>query len=452
MPDKSDSPFDPSNLSHLFEKFECHLSEQLANQEARLQSQIEEQIHALTATLEARLQMSSGRDTALRVGEPSRHTHSGPSVMGFPVCLPTMKLDVLRFSGDDPQQWIFNIQEYFNFHKTPEDQRLQVAGFCLEKEASKWYRWTKRNNMLFGWHDFLEKLQQRFSTTHFVDHQAELAKLTQKGTVIDYQAEFERHMNKVTGIQESLLISFFIGGLRPNLKRELLISAPQTLLEAFKLAKAFETRHEDNSGDNRPQTKGWALKEPFSFQGHPPQGTAPSSTHGSRTTAGTDRGLVPTPSPSIRKMSAMEVQSRCEKGLCFYCDQKYSPGHKCCSKLQILIGADCEDEDPSPNTCVSEETDGLEDIEGDISILNTLSGQGIPRSLRIMGQVRQKPCVVLIDSGSTHNFINHPSSRASNCHSKQPSPSKFVSVTGTLYYANTTVLTSWWSYRVLNLL
>lgn len=132
--------------------------------------------------------------------------------------LHTMKLDIPKFNGEDPNQWIFNIQEYFDFHKTPEDQRLQIAGFCLEKVASEWYRWTKRNNLIYGWHDFLEKVQLRFGTRHFEDHQTELAKLTQKGIVAEFQAEFEKLMNKVTGIQESLLVSFFVGGLKPNLK------------------------------------------------------------------------------------------------------------------------------------------------------------------------------------------------------------------------------------------
>ncbi|CAH9095864.1 unnamed protein product [Cuscuta epithymum] len=45
------------------------------------------------------------------------------------------------------------------------------------------------------------------------------------------------------------------------------------------------------------------------------------------------------------------------------------------------------------------------EIAGDISALNTLSGQGTPCSLRIWGNVGKKKCLTMIDSGSTHNFI-----------------------------------------------
>ena len=44
-------------------------------------------------------------------------------------------------------------------------------------------------------------------------------------------------------------------------------------------------------------------------------------------------------------------------------------------------------------------------IAGDISSLNALAGQSTPRSLRLLGEINQQPVQVLIDSGSTHNFI-----------------------------------------------
>nr|GLL16803.1 uncharacterized protein LOC112097934 [Ipomoea trifida] len=298
--------------------------------------------------------------------------------------LHTMKLDVPKFSGEDPHQWIFNIQEYFDFHKVPEDQRLQIDGFSLEREASEWYRWTRRNNLIYGWHDFLEKIQHRFGTHHFEDYQANLAKLTQKGSIADFQTEFEKLMNKVTGIQEPLLIFFFVGGLKPNLRREMLIAKPQSLLEAFKLAKAFEVRHEEIVRYSRA----------------------------------TNRGLLPTPPPSskgaatstvpIRRMSAAEVQARRENDLCFYCDQKYSPSHRCRRSLHLLIAADDGGEDgidPGEPDTALEESHADEEITGDISALNTLAGQGNPRSLRLWGDISKQKCLVLIDSGSTHNFI-----------------------------------------------
>lgn len=48
-------------------------------------------------------------------------------------------------------------------------------------------------------------------------------------------------MNKVTGISEPLLISFFITVLKSEIRRELLFSRPSSMMEAFALARAYES-------------------------------------------------------------------------------------------------------------------------------------------------------------------------------------------------------------------
>ncbi|GJT77781.1 retrotransposon gag protein [Tanacetum coccineum] len=72
----------------------------------------------------------------------------------------------------------------------------------------------------------------------------ELSKLLQMGTVAEYQDEFEKLINRVTGISESLLTSFYISGLKLTLSIELLRARPTTLGEAFSLARIIEARLE----------------------------------------------------------------------------------------------------------------------------------------------------------------------------------------------------------------
>ena len=52
----------------------------------------------------------------------------------------------------------------------------------------------------------------------YEDHQGNLSKLTQTSTVAEFQSAFEELMNKVTGISKPLLISFFITGLKPDIR------------------------------------------------------------------------------------------------------------------------------------------------------------------------------------------------------------------------------------------
>ncbi|GKB05253.1 hypothetical protein Tco_0833448 [Tanacetum coccineum] len=72
-----------------------------------------------------------------------------------------------------------------------------------------------------------------------------LSKLLQMGTVAEYESEFVVLANRVTGISESLLTSFYISGLKLSLQIDLLRAMPKTLGEAFALARITETRFED---------------------------------------------------------------------------------------------------------------------------------------------------------------------------------------------------------------
>jgi len=58
-----------------------------------------------------------------------------------PLHLPTtIKLDVPRFNGEDPLGWIFKVNQFFDYHRTTDEQRLRIASFYMEGEALSWYQ------------------------------------------------------------------------------------------------------------------------------------------------------------------------------------------------------------------------------------------------------------------------------------------------------------------------
>jgi hypothetical protein len=57
----------------------------------------------------------------------------------------TIKLEIPRFDGSDALGWIFKINQFFDFHQTPADQRLNIASFYMEGEALTWYQWMHSN-------------------------------------------------------------------------------------------------------------------------------------------------------------------------------------------------------------------------------------------------------------------------------------------------------------------
>lgn len=87
-----------------------------------------------------------------RMGPPG-FNHFGPENHNthhkhHPFAPSSIKLDIPRFDGSNPLNWIFKINQFFEFHRTPEDQRLRLASFYIEGEALTWFQWMHANHQL----------------------------------------------------------------------------------------------------------------------------------------------------------------------------------------------------------------------------------------------------------------------------------------------------------------
>lgn len=94
------------------------------------------------------------------------------------------------------------------------------------------------------------------------------------------------------------------------------------------------------------------------------------------------------------------MKDRRERGLCYNCNEKFSLGHRC-KQLFVIEGIWPEEEESLENG-VGEET--VEEVP-EISI-HAISDTHAPQTMRILGKIGKQPLQVLVDSGSTHNFLN----------------------------------------------
>lgn len=88
----------------------------------------------------------------------------------------------------------------------------------MSKEALAWIRGLRQNNLISTWAKFTEDLSERFGSSAFEDKLEELSRLQQTGTVAAYMAQFESLLNEAEGQSEEALITFFVGGLKPEIK------------------------------------------------------------------------------------------------------------------------------------------------------------------------------------------------------------------------------------------
>lgn len=147
-----------------------------------------------------------------------------------------MKLKVPRFDGTKPLGWIFKINQFFEYHGTPENERLTIASFYMEGKALAWFQWMTGNGQFTLWPVFLQALQTRFAPSQYEDPTRALFKLTQKGSEAQYLLDFEDLANRIVGLPPAFLLSCFVSGLTSEIRREVQAHQPLMLVQAASLA------------------------------------------------------------------------------------------------------------------------------------------------------------------------------------------------------------------------
>lgn len=239
----------------------------------------------------------------------------------------------------------------------------------MSKDALAWIRGLRRNKLLTTWGKFREDLTERFGSSAFEDKLEELSRLQQTGTVAAYMAQFEKLLNEVEGQTEESLITFFIGGLKPDIKNQLKIARLLSLRKALATAKVYESNK---------SFKPWK----------------------NFTTTGKTEPLIKNPPgetgvPIVRRtLTIEERKERTVKGLCFNCEEQYFPGHRCKGKLFRL-----DTEQDCLMKVINMEADAVEvNANEDIEIsLHALSGSYNPRTIRMTGAIRGQQLTMLID-------------------------------------------------------
>ena len=109
---------------------------------------------------------------------------------------------------------------------------------------------------------------------------------------------------------------------------------------------------------------------------------------------------------TIRKLTPARVEEYRKKNLCFKCDGPYSQGHKCKGRSLMMI--ECNDSEPESEgeeEILFEPKEKFKELTPAIS-LHAMEGSSSPTTIRLMGTINNKPVNILLDSGTTHNFVD----------------------------------------------
>lgn len=146
-----------------------------------------------------------------------------------------------------------------------------------------------QNRQLTDWDTFVRALEQRFGPSTYENHQAQLFKLRQTRSVLDYQAHFEKVGNCVLNLPADAMLNCFISGLIPEIRNELAIQRPYSISQAIDLAKLIEYKLKDS----KPR-----FSRPFTEPSIQPTHTGPNSLYHHTTATTKQISYCPSPFPS----------------------------------------------------------------------------------------------------------------------------------------------------------
>ncbi|KAF3790226.1 hypothetical protein EJ110_NYTH16760 [Nymphaea thermarum] len=83
----------------------------------------------------------------------------------------------------------------------------------------------------------------RFGPSTYLDYNVDLSKIKQRGTIMEYQENFEELSNMVRGWPVKALIRAFIGGLKDEIHIVVQATKPHSISDCFELARMVEQKH-----------------------------------------------------------------------------------------------------------------------------------------------------------------------------------------------------------------
>ena len=304
-----------------------------------------------------------------------------------------LKLSFPRFNGVDPNGWIYKAEQYFEFKNIHHQQRVQLASFHLEDDALQWHCWLSKCMGHLNWSEFTQAVLHRFGPTDYKDPSEALTRLRQTSTVNIYQTKFEKLSQRIDNLPENYLVGCFIAWLCDEIRLDVKVKQPRTLLDAIRVARLVEER-------TQLQRKSTLVFRTIGVATHqknnpntlvrllgPPPITKPNQT-----------------SPGgFKRITSQEAKDRRARGLCFYCDEKFIPGHRCQRPQLFMIEDNFTGEELQVNGTVEElpDTKPIPEIS-----FHAISGTNHPQTIRVIGKLKNQDITVLIDGGSTHNFLN----------------------------------------------
>lgn len=269
----------------------------------------------------------------------------------------------------------------------------------FEGRANVWYQNSSSKCINITWEQFLGVVSTKFEEIKEENAIEEFTKLRCVGNYEDYVDKFEElkacmELFNTGGFSEQYYKSSFIGGLSLELKSVVKMFKPKTLQDAIELGR-----------EQLVTMDAWARK----FRGGPKPytNTNPVTTTKNYSPNLTNSASRPAGKQHVKYLTYAEMAARREKGLCYNCDEKFVPGHRCKPGSKINYSMITEEQELSymQGTADTEEEVDEPPMEEVVLSLNALKGNHSIYTMKFTRNCEGQELNILIDTGSTLSFI-----------------------------------------------
>ncbi|KAJ4802427.1 polyprotein [Rhynchospora pubera] len=307
--------------------------------------------------------------------------------------LPAPRLEFPTFNGNNPRGWLYKCEKFFQMAQIPERLKLEVATMHMQGKAETWVQGVVRDGMF--WEEFAQEVIDRFEPKTTMGLVGEFNKLKQLTDVESYRCRFEElrllMLKENHTYDEQYFMTSYLSGLKEELRLKVLGTRPRNLKEVYESSIYQEMLVE--------------LKRK--------QKMRPHTQHNSAKVIQASKNYIPKVVPSGVKTAKEEKE-------CYKCHGPWFPGHKCNLKAVNTIIVDSNDENAWPESFVEENEIEMENPSHVLlpapenqcdneEVRISLHAMGENRNLdliRLRGEVKGIPITALVDSGSTHTFVD----------------------------------------------
>ncbi|XP_051209991.1 uncharacterized protein [Lolium perenne] len=326
---------------------------------------------------------------------------------------PPPQAEFPKFDGENPRLWSCACEKYFRVYAVSTEYWVEYATMHFTGNAALWFQSAEDKMGTISWQSLCDTINKRFDRGQY-EHIYRLSfHIKQHTTVSEYIERFDTLMHHMLAYKPDLDPTFFttrfIDGLRNDLRATVLIQCPQDLDTAVSLALLQEEIGEDvDIVQYSPKPSGF---QRVNYKAQSPKSIEVSRDRTKTVVQAEDRRGTDAAraTSTTQKLAALKAYRRA-MNLCFKCGKKFSQHHQCAKTAQLHIVEELLEMIEGPDSPDSYTT-AVDDVADAAQELLCLSQQAVSGTennacFRLQGVIQGREILILIDSGSSGNFIS----------------------------------------------